>query len=36
MKLAAAPLAVLEEDGFGAEIIMTAPVELGEYGYSAD
>ena len=34
-EIGSAPLAVLEEDGFGAEIIVTAPVELGEYGYSA-
>src|SRR5712671_2486286 len=33
-EIGSAPLAVLE-DGFGAEIIVTAPVELGEYGYSA-
>src|SRR6516162_5368671 len=34
-EIGSAPLAVLEEDGFGAEIIVTPPVELGEYGYSA-
>ena len=34
-EIGSAPLAVLEQDGFAAEIIVTAPVELGEYGYSA-
>ena len=34
-EIGSAPLAALEENGFGAEIIVTAPVELGEYGYSA-
>ena len=29
-----APLAALEENDFGAEITVTAPIELGEYGYS--
>ena len=29
-----APLAALEGNDFGAEITVTAPVELGEYGYS--
>jgi hypothetical protein len=28
------PLAVLEGNDFGAEITVTAPIELGEYGYS--
>ena len=29
-----APLAALEGNDFGAEITVTAPIELGEYGYS--
>jgi hypothetical protein len=34
-EIGSAPLAALEENGFGAEIVLTAPIELGEYGYSA-
>lgn len=34
-QIGTAPLAALEESGFGAEITLTAPTELGEFGYSA-
>src|SRR5258705_12317940 len=34
-EIGSVPLPGLEEDGFGAEIIGTAPGELGEYRYSA-
>jgi hypothetical protein len=34
-EIGSAPLAALEGNDFGAEITVTAPIELGEYGYSA-
>jgi hypothetical protein len=34
-EVGSAPLAALEGNDFGAEITVTAPIELGEYGYSA-
>jgi len=33
-EIGSAPLAALEGNDFGAEIAVTAPIELGEYGYS--